>query len=232
MLDRLQVPPDARKYVPETLQFRQPVEELAQLATKKSLTFSNPGLAVAQSVWNQQLDMFQQIVGMSFVLSPSVISGILGQVRTQLVDIVADLTADTPLTELPKKDQVDAAVGHHIGTMYVTTVQAASGPLAIGTEAKATQKGFTLSDAIKLLDAVREAAASELDDGDSNRDELLATVAELRDLVAQRADTGDVVKKAGKLRALAEHVGAPAVVASIGGAVEAVTTLAMTGAFG
>lgn len=232
MFDRLQLPVEARKYVPEQLPLRQPIDELEQLAGSSALSFGTSGLAYAQTVWNSQLEApFQQIVNMSYTLSGTTLTGILGQVRTQLVDIVADLTADTPMTELPKKDQVDAAVSQHIGTQYVTTVKDASGPVAIGTKAKAVSKDLTVADAVHLLDAVR-GAASELDKGDTNRDELLAAVGELRKLVEQGADTGEVVKKAGKLRALAEHIGKPAVVAAIGGAVEAVTTLAMSGAFG
>ncbi|UFU05496.1 hypothetical protein [Ruania halotolerans] len=229
--DRLQLPLEAREYVPERLPFRQPIDELEDLAGSSTLTFTTSGLAYAQAIWNAKLDMYQQIVAIRYALSGSTLTGILGQIRTHLVDLVAELTADTPLTELPDKTQVDAAVSHHIGTQYNTTVQAPSGPVAIGTEAKATSKGLTVADAIQLLDAVRD-AASELGDADSNREKLVAVVDELRDLVEQGGDTGEVVKKAGKMRALAEHVGAPSVVAAIGGAVEAVTTLAMSGAFG
>lgn len=44
---------------------------------------------------------FQNIVGLSYVLTGSAVAGMLGQIRTQLVDIIADLTAGTPLSELP-----------------------------------------------------------------------------------------------------------------------------------
>jgi hypothetical protein len=65
------------------------------------------------------------------------------------------------------------------------------------------------------------------------RAELFAAVEDLRAATEQEApDTGDVVKKAGKLSAIASGIGIPAVTAAVSGAVETVTTLALSGAFG
>lgn len=121
---------------------------------------------------------------MSYSLSGAVLAGVLGQIRIRLVDAVADLTAETPLAELPRKDAVDAAVGHHIGSHYITTVQN---------------------------------AAQHVPD-DEDRAELLAAVKDLRAATEQKApDTGDVIKKAGKLRTIAERIGVPAVTAATSG---------------
>ncbi|WP_163544611.1 hypothetical protein [Occultella kanbiaonis] len=133
---RLQLPASAQECIGEQFLLHQPIEELEKFATQRSLAFTGTGLAYAQHLWNKELGPFQHIVGMSFTLSGSAISGVLGQIRTQLVDVVADLTTDTPLAELPGKEQVDAAVGQHIGTQYNTTIHAASGPTAIGTKAE------------------------------------------------------------------------------------------------
>lgn len=228
--NRLQLPTEARKCVPETFPLHQPVEELERLSQSKSLSFTGTGLAYAQTLWNEELGPFQQIMSMSFVLSGSAIAGVLGQIRTQLVDVVADLTADTPLAELPGKEQVDAAVGHHIGTQYVTTINSTNGPTAIGTMAQASSEGLDVNDALRLLDGVRDAAAHV---AEGNRNALLQAVEELRAAVEQDApDTGDVVKKVGRLRAVAEGVGVPVLTAAVGGVVEAFTSLAVSGAFG
>ena len=230
-IHRLQLPVEAHEAVPEWFSFRQPIEELETLARSKSLSFTNAGLSYAQILWNRKLDMFQQILGMSFVLSGSTVAGVLGQVRTQLVDIVADLTADTPLTELPKMDQVDAAVGQRIGAQYNTTIHGANGPTAIGTKSEATVRGLSVNDAVKLLAAVRT-ASDAVSDGDG-RAELLSAIEELRTEAEKiTPDTGEVVKKAGRLRAVAEDIGVPSLTAAVGGAVEAFTSLAMSGAFG
>lgn len=199
---------------------------------RSSGKFSSTGLAYAQTIWNGQLGPFEQILSMSYSLPGSVLTGVLGQIRTQLVDVVADLTADTPLTELPRKQAVDAAVGQHIGTQYNTTIQTASGPTAIGSKAKANVEGLSVEDAaIRLLDAA-QSAAKGMDD-DENRSALIAAVEELRVATQQETpSTGDVVKKAGKLNAIAERIGVPADSAAVSGAVETITTLALSGAFG
>lgn len=202
--DRLQLPAKAQKYVSETLSWCQPIDELEKFAAQKNLSFTGTGLAAAQSIWNKELGWAQQITGMRFSVAGSAIAGMLGQIRTQLVDIVADLTADTPLTELPGKEAVDAAVGTHIGTQYNTTITAPSGPTAVGTAATASTEGLTVDDAIALLAAVRDASAEV---GDvAARGELQAAVEELRGAIESATpDAGEVMRKAGKLKAIAEE---------------------------
>lgn len=231
MFDRLQLPPEARVGVSEAMPFRQPIEELEALAKEKTLTFTSTGLAYAQTVWNSQLGPFQQVVGMSFKVPSSVITGILGQVRTLLVDIIAELLADSPLTELPGKAQVDSAVGAHIGTQYVTNIHSSSGPTTIGTGAQAENTGLQVDDIIKILEALQ----GQVEDSDEQgRDELLEAVEALREEVSRgdQASTGEVVKGTGKLKELAVHVAGSGLSAAISGAVEAITDLAMSGAFG
>lgn len=229
IINRLQLPPEAQEYVSETIPMRQPIEELEKLAGQENLSFQTSALTYAQTLWNAKLGPFQQIMGLKYVMSGSAMSGILGQIRTQLVDVVADLTADTPLSELPRKDQVDAAVSHRIGSVYNTTIHEATGPVAIGTKAKASAESLSIADALRLLDQVREAAAGV---SGTDRTEVLDAVAELRAAVEQEnADTGDVVKKIGKLRAIANKVGVASVTAATGGAAAALTELAVSGAF-
>jgi len=231
-ISRYQLPEEAWEYVPEEMSFKQPVEELEQMAGQKSLSFSSPGLSMAQSIWNRKLDMFQSISGMSYTMTGAVLAGMVGQVRTQLVDIIADLTADTPLTELPSKGQVDAAVSEHIGgTTYNTTIASSTGPVAIGTKARAKSDGLTISDVLALLDAVQGAAAIEVEEADQA--EVLEAVADLRAALAKETpDTGEVVKKAGRLRSLGVRIGGASMLAATEGAASALTEMAMSGAFG
>ncbi len=233
ILDRHQLPRKAWDYVPETFSFKQPVEELEKLADQRSLSFSSPGLAMAMNIWNQELGPWQNVVGLSYVMTGSAVAGMLGQIRTKLVDLIADLTADTPLSEVPRKDQVDAAVSHRIGQardVYNTTIHEVSGPVAIGTRAKASTEGLSVEEALRLLDEVQRTAT---DVEGERRAELLDAVAELRAAVEQEVpETGDVVKKVGKLRAIADKIGVASVSAATGGAAQALTELAMSGAFG
>lgn len=227
---RFQLPRRARECIGEELQLRQPVEELEKLAGQKSLSFTNTGLAYAQALWNEELGPFQQIISMCFRMSGSAISGVLGQIRTQLVDVIADLTADTPLTELPRKDQVDAAVGQHIGTQYNTTIHEANGPTAVGNNVTA-KEGLSIEDALQLLDAVHTEAEGLSDE--PAREELVEAIDDLRaEAQSDSPDTGAVVKKAGRLKAVSAAIGNATLSAAVGGAVEAFTSLAMGGVFG
>ncbi|TFC15213.1 hypothetical protein E3O19_08775 [Cryobacterium algoritolerans] len=230
-IHRLQLPVKAQEVVSEWIYLRQPIEELETLTGEKSLSFTNAGLAYAQTIWNGQLEMFQQIMNMYFDLPSSAIVGVLGQIRTQLVDVIADLMADTPLTDLPRKDQVDAAVGQRIGTQYLMTINTAHGPTAIGARAEATVHSFSIDDAIKLLDTVR--AASDGVRNEVLRTELLDALEDLRtEAQKDELDTVAVHRKTGRLRAAATRIGVPTITAAVGGAVEAFTSLAMTNTFG
>lgn len=230
----LQLPGNAGDDLPPELKLAQPIEELERLSTVDATSFRTGSLSLAEIRWNSQLGSFQQVMNLRYTVSGSTITGIIGQVRTNLVEIVADLTADTPLTELPKKDQVDAAVAHRIGQgvgdVYNTTIQQAGGPVAIGTKAQAVTEGLSVEDAMKLLDKVQE-AAGQVDAAD--RAELLEAVAELRAAVEQEnPDTGEVVKKVGKLRAVADKLGIAAVTGATSSAATTLTELAIGGAFG
>ena len=231
MLDRMELPAKAREYVSESLAFRQPVEELERLATQKSFGFATTGLAVAKYFMNQETGPFQQVVGLRFKMQGSVVAGILGQIRTRLVDLIADLSADTPLTELPGKEQVDAAVGHRIGTQYNTTIHTASGATAIGTRATAVIEQGVPADLLALIEEARK-AAQQLED--ERQEELLDAIECLRAEASKAtgADTGEMVKRAGRVRQLAQRIGVPSLVAAVGGAVEAAVGIAMAGGFG
>ncbi|MDO8151709.1 hypothetical protein [Isoptericola sp. b408] len=233
IIDRLQMPQKCWEWVPEKLELTQPVAELEELAQRETLAFANSGLHHAQDLWNAELGPYQSIINLSYTTTGSALAGVLSQIRTHLVDVVADLTADTPLAELPGKEEVDAAVSNRIGQardVYQTTVHQASGPVAVGTEASATAEGMTVADVVRLLDKVQE-MAGEVEA--SQQTALIDAVAELREAVAKGTpDTGDVVKKAGKLRQIAEKAGTSSVSAAVATATQVVISMAMSGAFG
>lgn len=231
IISRLQLPQDAWQHVPEEVAFRQPVEELERLSTRENLMFDSPGLNYAQMIWNEQLDSFQQVSSLKHVMPGSAVAGMVGQIRTRLVDLVADLTSDTPLSQLPNKEQVDAAVNHRVGDVYNTTILAADGPVGIGRKARSSTVGLDVNGVLLLLDQVRDAATQDL--AESERAELVRLVADLRAEVTRSSpDAGEVVRKAGRLRKVADTLGISSVSAAVGGATQAIAELAMAGAFG
>lgn len=227
----LQLPPKAREFLGEEFLLYQPVDELERISTHELLSFSNNGLTYAQHLWNEGLGPFQQVMNLRFTTSGSMFVGVLGQIRTQLVDLIADLTASTPLEELPRKEAVDAAVSTHIGVQYNTTIRSTSGPTAVGTNAVAQTEGLSVDDAIRLLDVVRE-STREVED-ESAREEILGVLNDLRNTLRVTApSTTEVVEKVGKLKEVAARIGGAGLSAAVSGAVEGLTAMVMSGAFG
>lgn len=229
VVNQNQVPKEARKFLVDYIHLRQPIEELEDFARGKQTKFASQGLSFAQAAWNETLSFGRDIMGMSYILSGSIFAGILGQIRTQLVDIIAELTADTPLEELPQKEKVDAAMAGRIGNIYNTTISAADGPVAIGDGAKAHAEGLGVSEVLRLLKGIREAASGA---PGANAKDLLEAIDDLQEVVDQQdPETGEVVKKAGKLREAAAKLGIEGITTAVGTAVKSVTELAVNGAF-
>ncbi|WP_460800082.1 AbiTii domain-containing protein [Microbacterium sp. GXF0217] len=227
----LQLPTKAREFLGDEFPLYQPVEELEQVATQQSLSFANGRLTYAQQLWNEELGPYQEVMNLRFIASGSMFAGVVGQIRTQLVDLIADLTSTTPLEQLPRKEAVDAAVGTHIGVQYNTTIQNTSGPTAVGNNAVAKTEGLSVDDAIRLLDAVRE-STREVED-ETARAEILGVLDDLQNALRVTApSTTEVVGKVGSLKEVAARIGGAGLSAAVAGAVEGLTTMVMSGAFG
>lgn len=117
-INHLQIPKDLREYVPETLAFRQPLEELVQTATssQKSLRMGYAIFSLVAAKWTETLGMFQSINSLYFLVSPSSVAGMVSMIRTTLVEIVIDLAKDVPLDSLPSKARVDSVLQVHVGS--------------------------------------------------------------------------------------------------------------------
>lgn len=233
VIDRLQLPERAHEYVKDALVLRQPIEELERLANEKSITMRTPALSYAERLWNAQLGPFQSVMNLRYSMSPSAFSGVIGQVRTKLVDIVADLTAGTPLEELPATARVDAAVRErigHVGDVYNTNIHHPAGPTAIGSNATAKTEGLSLREVLMLLEMVQKAISET---PANKRVEAEEALAGLRDVVQQeQPDTGEVVRRTGMLRSAVDKLGSAAASAATTRAATTLTDMALNGAFG
>ncbi|MFC7593690.1 hypothetical protein ACFQU3_00080 [Terrabacter sp. GCM10028922] len=234
-LSYLQIPQGVRKFIPEELLLRQPVDELEAWVVKdETITMSSGMMPAAAQMWSQQLGPFQEVLRMYWALSPALVAGILGRVRNTLVDFVAELTSDVPLTELPTRATVDAAFAAkvmHMGDTYNTHIAGPSGPVAVGKRAKAEQEGVSLNDVILVLGKV-QAYADAVED-ESARRELLDAVDDLKEAASRdQLDADEVKAKGERLKALGAKVGVGALAAATSGAAEAAMNLAVSGVFG
>lgn len=231
---RSQVPKAAREYVSEYVPFGQPVEELALMSERKDMKFGNNGLAMAQSVWNQELGPFQQIVSMAYTVPGAVLAGVVGQVRTNLVELIADLTTGLADDEMPSTSRVDAAVQErilHVGDTYNGPVvhNSGAGPVAVGANASATS-GFTVAQILELLDGLIGAAR---DVPGWEQEEFDRALVEVREAIAVPApDTAVVMRRTGRLKETAEKLGTSGLSAAVSSAVSAIVGQALTGGFG
>ncbi|MGF6882190.1 hypothetical protein ABIA39_002789 [Nocardia sp. GAS34] len=115
-LSRFSVPADLREYVPEKLCITDPVEKLAVMAgsSDEPITMGLSGFPILAAEWTKLLEWPTAVRRIYFqVLTPTLV-GLLGTVRTALLEMVMDMTKDLPLDELPSRGQADAAVQVHV----------------------------------------------------------------------------------------------------------------------
>ncbi|KAA1428621.1 AbiTii domain-containing protein [Mycolicibacter arupensis] len=170
----LQVPTDLRRYIPEALDLRQPIEELAEMAAReKPVNMAGEGFSVAAALWTQQLgNMFQKIDALYYSVLPSTIAGVVGMVRTTLVEIVIDLAKDVPLDSLPTRDKVDAAVQVHINSNDNNSINVAGGNTGVigqGAGSTQIQNNTVPTELTDIITKMREALA-DIHDPDQRAD--------------------------------------------------------------
>lgn len=205
-IDALQLPAEARDDMPDHLACKQPIEELEELAKRKAVSMRTGHLAYSEMVWNSKLGPFQQVMNLRYTMTGSVFTGLVGQVRTKLVDIVADLTAGIALTELPPTARVDEVMRErvgHVGDFYNTNtnINQPTPPTAVGLEANAKAEGMSVVEVIALLAEVPRTIAAA--PAGADRDEADNALVELREVVEQdEPDTGEVVKHTGLLASI------------------------------
>lgn len=217
-------PDDVREVLPELLTLKGPLAEIEEMATREAFHYGTGPLSAAQMVFNAILPPHQQITSLMYAVPGPTLRGIVDRIRTSLVELVADLTADTPLDQLPSSATIDAAVKTHVGVQYNTTIHAPAGPLAIGDGAHAQT---TVDDLVRALADLRTMAEQE------GEQEILEAVDDLRQTLEEGEPApGPVAEKTSRLRKAAANVGSAALGSAVTGFVETVTTMAFGGLFG
>jgi hypothetical protein len=171
-ISRIQVPTDLRHYVPEKLCLRQPVEELVQMASlEKAPTMTGGGFSVAAALWTEQLDMFQSVDALYYKVMPSTIAGIVGLVRTTLLEIVIDMAKDVPLDALPNRAKVDSVVQVHVGSKdsYQVSVGTNQGVIGQGPGSTQIQNNSVPTELTALIGQMRD-ALEDINDPDQRAD--------------------------------------------------------------
>ncbi|CDZ90271.1 hypothetical protein QM787_26385 [Rhodococcus ruber] len=211
-ISALQIPQKYREFLPERVSFKQSVEELEAMATAddSSLKVTMQGLPAIAAWWSNDLPMFQGIRALYYQVGRASLAGMVGRVRTTLVEMVADMTKDVPMNELPSKNQVDSAVQVNVygsQDQYTTHVGTNSGVIGQGTGSQQTQtnNGVSPGQLSELIAQMRSALGEVVDDDD--RAEVEQAIDDFEEAVTSDAEPEKVRRRARVLQRVGSAVG-------------------------
>ncbi|MGW5918105.1 AbiTii domain-containing protein [Nocardia fluminea] len=220
-VSRFAAPAEARRYIPDLVSFRQPVEDIAAMAVDDSNRLVVESLAFAQSAWNKELPWAQDIVQIYYKVSSSALTGLLGTIRTTLLEMVLDMSQDVPLDQLPSRRQVDAAVQFHVHgarDQYNVKVGTNAGVLGVGPGSTQTQNNISDPGIQESIAAIRD-ALEDVEDPDE-RAALAQSVDDFEEAVAG-GDLETVRRRGGMLNRLVAGVGNVALTTAVSEGVQA-----------
>jgi hypothetical protein len=171
---------------------------------------------VIAGLWTKQLDMFQVVHGMYYHPTISTFVAMVGAVRTTLVEVIADLVSEAPIT-LPSKAKVDSAVNVRInnvsGDHNEVSVESNSGAVGAGTRSKQiVNYGILPDELIGLFQSVRDLAATveNVDD----RADVEQAIEDFENEIAQpEPQPRKVGSRARALLSICEKIAVPALTA-------------------
>ncbi len=208
----LQIPQKYRQLIPEKVAFKQSVEELEAMATAEdsTLKIAMQGFPALAAWWSNDLPMFQDIQALYYQVGRASLAGMVGMVRTTLVEMVADMTKDVPMNELPSKSQVDSAVQVNVygsQDQYTTNVGTNAGVIGQGAGSQQTQTNNGVSpDQFSELIAQMRAALDEVSD-DDDRAEVEQAIDDFEEAVTSGAEPEKVRRRARVLQRVGSAVG-------------------------
>ena len=192
-ITRIQIPEKARNLVPDSISFYQPLEELEGLAKQDSFRFTNPNLSYAVDIWNQELPPNQQILQLKYIISDTIFQGIIGKIRTSLVELIAELTADSPLEKVPRKESIDSTLELIIRPTQQNITNSITGnnnQIAIGSENRQSNFVQELDNLKDNISKIRLSADKAFDTED-DIEKIYFLVDEVDAAIASPKDIGE-----------------------------------------
>nr|WP_148280650.1 hypothetical protein [Nocardia cyriacigeorgica] len=152
--------------------FQQSVDELERLAgSAESLRWFHEGLLLGvQAIRGLPLTRVEEAY---CLVSAAAVAGMLGKIRTTLVEMVADMTRGIPFDGLPSRAQVDSAVQvnvHGSNDQYHVNVGSNSGVIGQGAGSSQSQHVEGVSQDLATLFEQLRAAIREIDEEDDRAD--------------------------------------------------------------
>jgi hypothetical protein len=190
------LPDFAREYITEIVPLNQGADELEALASSYEAHNRQIELGVFagdayMSVWNKRPDRPYSIVAMYWTVTPAVIRGVLGRIRTMLTEFVADLRTEMGDSNmLPTATQTDSAVEAMAGSAViydsnVTFVAGSAGDIVTDQSRTTIKDNKTKIGDVQGNVAAGSADFNQIWNGALNVDQ----VRQFADLVSQLAPT-------------------------------------------
>ena len=203
--------------VPEQLRLQQPINELEHLAASHSgsgVTFTHAALQLLTARWNQLNRRERRgpmIERLYFLVGASQLAGVVDRVRTSLVEVVSDLTADISFDQLPDKRMVDTSVQIHMygsGDQNNIIVHGANrGVIGAGHQSHQVQNAPSLPTEVAERFGRLYEALDEIDDPDTRATIENAIDAYEESLTAPDSDPEQVRERGRLLSRLTESLG-------------------------
>ncbi|MGW0356129.1 AbiTii domain-containing protein [Nocardia nova] len=173
-----QLPEEARA-VFGAVPFIQSLEELEGIAGSSASSLRYVRQDLSPLMRSIRVPPFTQVEEAYCLVTPAAVAGMVGRIRTTLVEMVADMTQDVPFDGLPSRKQVDAAVQvnvHGSRDQYHVRVRDNSGVIGQGPGSSQTQHVVSASqDLANLLRQLRSAVAEiENDDDRADAEQVVA----------------------------------------------------------
>lgn len=180
----------------QAVPFHQSVDELEMLAAStKSLQYMHEGLSQAANLAEGL--PFTRVEQAYCLVSPAAVAGMLGKIRTTLVEMVADMTREVPFDGMPTRSQVDSAVQvnvHGSQDQYHVNVRNNSGVIGQGAGSTQTQHVANIGQDLSNLLTQLRTAAGEIDSNDDRADAEQAIV-DLEEAASQENPEPEVVRR-------------------------------------
>lgn len=136
ILNPLTLPEPIREHVSEIVPLNQGVDTLEALAAEheaqqRRLQLSPPAFDAYMTAWNRRGDRPYTIVAVYAEFPPSLIRGVLGEIRTVLTQFVAELGAEVDADE-PSAGHVDDLLRTIVGSAVITNLNVFTGTSQAG----------------------------------------------------------------------------------------------------
>lgn len=180
----------------ESVPFIQSLEELEELVNTPDPPIRHVYERLSRLMRSTPVSPLTRVNEAYCLVTPAAVAGMVGRIRTTLVEMVAEMTRDVPFDGLPSQNQVDHAVQvnlHGSQDQYHVNVDHNSGVIGQGAGSSPTQYVQHADPELTALLSRLRAAAADIDDEDDRTDADRA-IDDFEDAASQESPNPQMVR--------------------------------------